>query len=117
MAKKNRRGKANKNRTQSADGEVIRVRLPQEGEVLGQVIQLLGGGLLLTKCVDGKVRQVRIPGKYRKRMWTRTGDVIICMPEYGLHPESKGELVHRFRKNETKILFQRGLIPEEFLEY
>ncbi len=50
-------------------------------------------------------------------MWTRTGDVIICMPEYGLHPESKGELVHRFRKNETKILFQRGLIPEEFLEY
>jgi len=117
MAKKNRRGKGKKNRTQSADGAVIRVRLPKEGEVLGQVIQLLGGGLLLTKCTDDKVRQVRIPGKFRKRMWTRTGDVIICLPEYGLHPETKGQLVHRYRKNETKILFQRGLIPEEYLGY
>lgn len=105
--------KKDKNRTNT--GEVIRVKLPNTGEILGQVIQLLGGGLLLTRCVDDKVRQVRIPGKFRKRMWTRTGDVIILMPEYGLHPDEKGTLVHRYRKNETNILYKQGLIPEEYL--
>ena len=116
MAKKKKSGKKKKKtRTKAEDGAVIRYKLPKEGEVFGQVIQLLGAGLMLTRCVDGKVRQVRIPGKYRKRMWTRTGDVIICIPQYGLHPETKGELVHRYRKNVLPILFEKGLIPEEYL--
>lgn len=113
MAKKK---KQNKNRSQGADGEVIRVRLPEEGEVLGQVIQMLGGGLMLTRCVDGHTRQVRIPGKHRRRMWTRLGDVIILRPQYGLDPENKGELVHRYRNNENQFLFKRDLIPEEYLQ-
>ena len=114
MVKKNRKGK-NKTRTHSKDGEVIRVRLPKEDEILGQVIQLLGGGLLLSRCIDGKMRQIRIPGKYRKRMWTRTGDIIILLPQYGLNPDKKGELKHRYRKNENQFLFERGLIPEDYL--
>ncbi len=113
MRKKNRKNK--KHRSKGSNSEIIRTRLPQEGEVLGQVIQLLGGRLLLTRCVDGKVRQIRIPGKYRRRMWTRLGDVIVAMPEYGLHPESKGELVYRYRKNELNVLMAKKLIPEEFL--
>lgn len=112
---KKKGSKGTKYRTQGEDGEVIRVRQPGEGEVLGQVIQNLGGGLLLTRCTDGHVRQVRIPGKLRRRMWTRVGDVILLIPEYGLHPEKKGQLEYTYKKNEVSFLFDQGLIPEEYL--
>ena len=91
--------------------------MPEEdkGEVLGQVIQTLGGGLLLVRCMDGFTRKINIPGKYRKRMWTRVGDVIIIIPQFGLHPEEKGDLEHRYRRNGALILYERGLIPEEYI--
>jgi translation initiation factor 1A len=113
MVKK--KGKGTKFRSQGVDGEVIRVRLPKEDEVLGQVIQNLGGGLLLTRCTDGHTRQIRIPGKLRRRMWTRVGDVILLIPEYGLHPDTKGQLEYTYRKNEVKFLYDQELIPEEYL--
>ncbi|MFV2016095.1 MAG: translation initiation factor 1A, partial [Candidatus Heimdallarchaeota archaeon] len=52
--------------------------------MLGQVIQNLGGRLLLVRCKDGKTRKVMIPGKYRRRMWVRLGDVIILIPQFGM---------------------------------
>lgn len=102
---------------QGDDGQVIRVRLPDpdNGEVLGQIIQLLGGNLLLVRCTDGHIRKVRIPGKYRKRMWSRTGDVVLVVPEYGLHPEEKGILEHKYTANQAKFLYEKGLIPEEYI--
>ncbi|RMG28741.1 MAG: translation initiation factor 1A [Methanobacteriota archaeon] len=112
--KKNRK-KQKKHRSKGSNEEIIRTRLPQEGEILGQVIQLLGGRLLLTRCVDGKIRQIHIPGKHRRRMWTRLGDVILTMPQYGLQPDTKGSLVYRYRKNELNVLRTKNLIPEEFL--
>lgn len=115
--KKNNRKKKQKHRSKSEGDGIIRTRLPQEGEVLGQVIQLLGGRLLLTKCTDGNVRQVHIPGKHRRRMWTRLGDIILTMPRYGLQPDTKGDLVYRYRQNEVKVLQSKNLIPEEFTAY
>lgn len=113
--KKKSRGKNNKSRTQDADGGIIRVRLPEEGEVLGQVIQMLGGRLMLVRCTDEKVRQIHIPGKHRRRMWTRQGDIVITMPRYGLNPDEKGDLVYRYKQNEIKVLLEKELIPEEFV--
>lgn len=79
------------------------------------MIQNLGGRLLLVRCIDDKTRQVNIPGRYRRRLWTRVGDVIILIPQYGLDPDNKGTLEHRYRKNGTQMLYQRGLIPEEYI--
>ncbi len=114
VRKKNAKSKS---RSKNSQGDVIRVRLPKKenGEVLGQIIQLLGGNLLLVRCVDEKVRKIRIPGKYRKRMWSRTGDIVIIIPEFGLHPDERGTLEHRYRKNEAQFLYDRGLIPEEYI--
>ena len=117
IAKKKQKKKGKRtNRTQVAD-QIIRVRLPkkEDGEVLGQVIQTLGGGLLLVRCLDGHTRQINIPGKYRKRMWVRLGDVIRIIPQFGLDEKGKGTLEHRYRKNGAQILYNRGLIPEEYI--
>ncbi len=102
-------------RTPSGEEGVLRVRLPEEGEVLGQVVQILGGGILLVRCLDGQTRKVRIPGKYRKRMWTRVGDIVSVMPEYGMREEEWGTLAHRYKNNEATWLEKNGYIPKEFL--
>ncbi len=116
IARKNKT-KNKKSKSKDQFGGVVRVRLPKEedGEVLGQVVQTLGGGLLLVRCMDGKTRKINIPGKHRKRMWTRVGDVVIVIPQYGLNEDERGTLEHRYRKNEANDLFKRGLIPEEYI--
>ena len=93
----------------------IRVRLPEEGEVLGQVIQMLGNRILLVRCVDGNTRKVRISGKHRRRMWVNQGDVIAIMPDYGMDELQWGTMTHRYKSKGAKLLHQRKLIPEEYL--
>lgn len=89
--------------------------MPEEGEVLGQVIQKLGGAYLLVRCTDGYTRKVRIPGKYKKRMWTRVQDVVAVYPDYGMAETEKGTLEHRYKKLGSKKLYEKGLIPEEYI--
>ena len=59
--------------------EVIRVPLPkrEEGEIFGIVDKMLGGGRMMVLCEDGVSRMARIPGKIRRRMWRKEGDVVI----------------------------------------
>ncbi|MHA1953781.1 MAG: translation initiation factor eIF-1A [Candidatus Heimdallarchaeaceae archaeon] len=99
----------------TANSDAIRAQLPGEGEYFGIVIQILGASILLVKCIDGFTRQIRIPGKYRKRLWCRVGDLVIIMPFYGMNPDEKGELVHRFRRNEVQWLINNGHVPEDFV--
>ena len=64
--------------TPNASGEgFVRVRLPREGEILGVVIGNVGGGRLQVQCKDGKERLCRIPGKIRRNIWVRQGDVVL----------------------------------------
>ena len=102
------------NKNSNSGDEVIRVRLPKEGETLGQVIQLLGNRLLLVRCTDGVTRQVMISGKHKRRMWVNVGDVIALSVHWGMN-EEKGTMVHRYKSKGSKILHERGLIPEEYL--
>src|SRR3989441_12279351 len=57
--------------------EVVRVRMPRgkDGEILGIADQLLGASRIRVMCQDGKSRLGRIPGRLKKRMWIREGDL------------------------------------------
>ena len=55
----------------SEEGEIIRVRMPRRGQVLGEVEQLLGDRRMSVKCTDGHTRLCRIPGKIRRRIWIK----------------------------------------------
>ena len=127
MSKKGKKGKKGKKPAKSRgykkassdwvtqDSDAIRAQLPGEGEVFGIVLQILGASILLVKCIDGFTRQIRIPGKYRKRMWCRIGDLVIIMPLYGMKPDEKGELVHRFRKTQVQWLVTNKYVPSDFV--
>ena len=48
--------------------------------MFGIADQLLGASRIKIMCADGKSRMGRIPGKIRKRMWIREGDLLILRP-------------------------------------
>jgi len=95
-----------------AEEEYVRVRLPKsnEGEMFGIADQLLGASRIKVMCADGKSRLGRIPGKLKKRMWIREGDLVIVKPwEF---QEDKADIVHRYTKTESGYLSRKGIIPK-----
>ncbi|MCG2863142.1 MAG: translation initiation factor aIF-1A [Vulcanisaeta sp.] len=83
-----------------------KVRLPGEGEMLAKIIELVGDDRARAVCQDGKIRLVRIPGKYRKKMWLRVGDYVIIAP-WDFKPD-RADLVYKYEKNEVNELRQSG---------
>ena len=62
------------------ESELKDIQLPQQGELLGRVIKLLGSDQVLVKCTDEKVRRGRIRGTLKRRIWIRDNDVVIIAP-------------------------------------
>jgi len=102
-----------KNRTVEGE-EVIRVPLPKDNQVFGIVEQALGSGWMDVRCSDGKVRRCRIPGKLRRRMWIRVGDVVIVQP-WEVQSDERGDIVYRYTKTQVDWLIRKNKITQDFL--
>lgn len=88
--------------------EIQRVRLPKGREVFGVLEQRLGASRSKVKCLDGKERICRIPGRLKRKLWVREGDIILVEPwEYD---DSKGDVVHKYRYSQIAWLKKRGYI-------
>ncbi|HQA63084.1 MAG TPA: translation initiation factor eIF-1A [Methanothrix sp.] len=89
---------------------VTRVRLPRshDREVFGYVESLLGSNRLKVRCLDGKERMARIPGKMKKRIWIREGDVVIVIPwEF---QDEKADVVWRYTGPQVDYLERKGFL-------
>ncbi len=82
----------------------------REGEMFGIADQLLGASRIQVICEDGKSRMGRIPGKLRKRMWMREGDLVIVSP-WDFQDE-KADIVYRYTKTQAKYLSRKKMIPD-----
>ncbi|HPJ30483.1 MAG TPA: translation initiation factor eIF-1A [Methanothrix sp.] len=103
---------ASTKRKRNAEGPevVTRVRLPRahDREVFGYVETLLGSNRLLVRCLDGKERMARIPGKMKKRIWIREGDVVIVVPwEF---QDEKADVVWRYTGPQVDYLVRKGYL-------
>lgn len=102
---------------ETEEQQLIRVRIPRGKEVLGIVEQRLGGSRMRVRCLDGKERICRIPGRLRRALWVRDKDVVLIEP-WELGGEGKGDVVHKYRgKAEVEFLKKKGYlknIEEEF---
>ncbi|MCX6775730.1 MAG: translation initiation factor eIF-1A [Candidatus Micrarchaeota archaeon] len=88
--------------------EVIgRLRLPRKGEVLGVVISMMGASRLLVDCIDEKERMCRIPGKIKRRIWVKDGDVVLIKP-WIVESDKKGDLVWRYTRLQADWLRRAG---------
>ncbi len=91
----------------------LRVRMPdkKEGELFGIADQLVGGSRLNVMCEDGTSRLARIPGKMKRRMWIREGDLVIVKP-WDFQGE-KADVVWRYTKTQAEYLSRRDMIPKQ----
>ena len=62
------------------EGQRRDLRLPEDGELFAVVTEMLGANRVTVRCADGVVRTARIPGRMRKRIWIRQGDVVLIEP-------------------------------------
>lgn len=97
-----------------ADGqpEFVRVRLPRkkDREIFGIADQLLGASRIKVMCADGKSRMGRIPGKIKKRMWIREGDLVIVQPwEF---QDEKANIMYRYTKTQAMYLSRKKMLPK-----
>ena len=101
-------------RRESNEAGEAEARLPGEGEVLGVIERMLGHDKAKVKCLDGRTRLCRIPGRMRKRVWMREGDVVI-VAIWDFQPETRGDIVYRYTQSELRRLKEAGKItlPEE----
>jgi translation initiation factor 1A len=97
--------------------QVLRVRIPRNKEILGIVLQRLGGSRMKVQCLDGKERICRIPGRLRRGLWVRERDVVIIEP-WELGGDEKGDVLYKYRSRaEVDFLKRKGYlknIEEEF---
>jgi len=86
----------------STDGP-IRVRTPRANQVLGIIEERLGNRRSKVRCSDGFIRVCRIPGRVRKRIWTREGDIVIIEP-WSVQTSEKGDLIWTYSKPQVDWL-------------
>ncbi|MDO8627416.1 MAG: translation initiation factor eIF-1A [Candidatus Diapherotrites archaeon] len=87
-----------------------RFRYPNEKELemFAVITQILGVNKLRASCNDGKERLIRIPGKLKKRVWVREGDLVI-VKLWDFQP-IKANLVWRYLPPAVMKLKGQGLL-------
>lgn len=103
---------------ESEEGEVFRVRTPKGKETLGILQQRLGASRMRVACLDGKMRICRIPGRLKRKLWVRDGDVVLVEPwEFG--GDAKGDILYKYKKNQVEWLKKNGYLKgmDEFDEF
>lgn len=84
------------------------MRIPRGKEILGIVDNMLGANRLSVRCLDGKTRLARIPGKMKKRIWIRRGDIIIIVPWD--FQDDKADVIWRYTSPQADWLERRGYL-------
>ena len=110
------KSKANKPKFQAPGQEgPIRVKLPRGREVLGIIESRVGGMRVVVKCIDGISRNCRVPGRLKRRLWLREGDIVIVEPwEFD---DTKGDVLFKYNPTQVQWLKRKGYlkqIEEEF---
>lgn len=98
-------------RQEKLQEEIRRVRLPKGEEVFGMVKQRLGGSRMSIRCSDNKTRICRIPGRLRRKLWVREGDLVLVQPwEFG--GDEKGDIVFKYRVSQVQFLRKKGYLKQ-----
>lgn len=87
--------------------EIARIRMRRKGELLGVIEMMLGGDRVRANCSDGNVRVCRIPGRLRKRVWMRPGDLILVKP-WIVQSDIRADIVYRYTHTQASWLKRKG---------
>ena len=88
--------------------EFTRVRLPRQNEVIGIIEQRVGGIRMLVKCTDGKVRNCRVAGRLKKKLWLRPADVVLI--ELWEFDKDRGDVIFKYNPSAIQWLKKKGYL-------
>jgi|TARA_Y100000294_G_C8460474_1_gene298384 translation initiation factor 1A len=101
--------KEEQQRQEKIQQEISRINLPRGNQTFGIIEQRLGGSRMRVRCLDGKTRICRIPGRLTRRLWVRDGDITIVEPwEFG--GDAKGDVVYKYSKTQLAFLRKKGYL-------
>ena len=93
---------------QQPQQEEFRIKIPRNNEVIGIIEQRLGGSRMRVRCLDGKTRICRIPGRLKRKLWIREGDVLLVEPwEFD---NEKGDVIFKYQPNQVDWLKKKGYL-------
>ncbi len=91
--------------------DIKRVMLPKGRQVFALLERRLGGSRVEARCLDGKTRVCRIPGRLKRRLWVREGDILLIEPwEHG--GDSKGDVIFKYKPNQVFFLKKKGYLDK-----
>ncbi len=101
----------NKNKGNAEDEQsedFIRVKVPRGKEVIGILEQRMGGSRTRVRCLDGTTRLCRIPGRLKRKLWIREGDIVLVEPwEYD---NAKGDIIFKYKQTHIDWLKAKGYL-------
>ncbi len=96
---------------QQAQEEISRVRIPRGNETIGILESRLGSSRTRVRCLDGKTRVCRIPGRLKRKLWVRENNIVLVEPwEYG--GDEKGDIIFKYRPTQIAWLKKKGFIKD-----
>lgn len=99
-----------KKKDQTPSGPV-RVRLPRGNQTLGILEQRLGASRTRVRCVDGNTRVCRIPGRLKRFLWVREGDIVLVEP-WEFNGDEKGDILFKYKRSQVNILRKKGYLQD-----
>lgn len=95
--------------TAPAGGEVVaRTRMPGKGEFIGVIVQRLGGNRMKVHTTDGKMRNCRVPGRFKRTLWLRPRDIVLITP--WPDDDSKGDVIFKYHSSAINQLRKKGML-------
>src|SRR3989344_718101 len=91
--------------------EPIRVKLPRGNQVLGIIDQRLGGSRTRVRCLDGKTRICRIPGRLKRKLWIREGDILLIEP-WEFEKDTRGDIIFKYKQTQIEWLKNKGFLKD-----
>ncbi len=110
--------KEEQQRQEKMQMEISRLYLPRGPQCFGVIEQRLGGSRMRVKCLDGKTRICRIPGRLTRKLWVRESDIVVVGPwEYS--GDEKGDIIYKYTPTQVSFLKRKGYLKQldEFEEF
>ena len=98
-------------RQEALTEEIRRMKIPRGNQVFGIVDRLLGGTRMRVKCLDGKLRVCRVPGRFKRMLWVREGDTVLVEP-WELSGDERGDVLFKYSKSQLQYLRNKGILKE-----
>lgn len=87
--------------------EVQRVRLPRGLEVIGIMEAKMGGNKMRVRCMDGRTRLCRVPGRFKKRLWLNINDAVM-VEKWEIQGDERGDIVWKYTNTQKDWLVRNG---------